>query len=116
MTLDEAVAIVAANLGVIDEEAINNMSYVFFEDVLAALGNRLIFDAVSNYAGNSFAKDSWSMIMEKYPLDPKNGKEGAMNSLGDFFNKSNITVTGSGKTNSRMPQTYKQRKKGNNGN
>ena len=59
---------IATHLGVIDEEQINNMSYIFFEDVLEELGHKLSYDAIVNYAGNSFCKDSWDMIMETNPL------------------------------------------------
>lgn len=58
----------ATHLGVIDEEKINNMSYIFFEDVLSELGHKLTYDAVINYAGNSFVKDSWDMIMDSNPM------------------------------------------------
>ena len=34
------------------------MSYVFFEDVLEELGHKLTYDAVVNYAGNSFCEKS----------------------------------------------------------
>ena len=37
MTLDRAVAMIAAHLGVVDEEQINSMSFVFFDDVLTEL-------------------------------------------------------------------------------
>ena len=49
-------AIIAAHLGIVDENAINNMSMVFFEDVLSELGKKLNYDAVVNYAGNSFCE------------------------------------------------------------
>lgn len=59
---------------------IGNMSYVFFEDVLEELGHKLTYDAVVNYAGNSFCEKSWDMIMENYPLaeedhQPKAGQK-----------------------------------------
>lgn len=44
------------------------MSIVFFNDVLTFLGKRVNYDAVVNYAGNSFAKDSWKTIQEANPL------------------------------------------------
>lgn len=59
---------IATHLGVIDEEQINNMSYIFFEDVLTELGHKLSYDAVVNYAGNSFCKDSWDMIIDANPM------------------------------------------------
>ena len=61
-------ALIAAHLGVIDEEKIDNMSYVFFEDVLEQLGKKLSYDAVVNYAGNGFCKDSWDMIVDANPM------------------------------------------------
>lgn len=59
---------IATHLGVIDEEQINNMSYIFFEDILTELGHKLNYDAIINYAGNSFCKDSWDMIMDSNPM------------------------------------------------
>ena len=44
------------------------MSLPFFDSVLAALGKRVNYDAVVNYAGNAFAKDSWKMIQEANPM------------------------------------------------
>ena len=44
------------------------MSIVFFNNVLAALGKRVNYDAVVNFAGNSFAKDAWKTIQEANPL------------------------------------------------
>jgi len=59
---------VATHLGVIDEEKIDNMSYLFFESILEEIGKKLNYDAVVNYAGNSFCKDSWDMIMDSNPM------------------------------------------------
>ena len=58
----------ATHLGVIDEDKINNMSYVFFEEILEELGRKLNYDAVVNYAGNSFCEKSWEMIMDSNPM------------------------------------------------
>lgn len=44
------------------------MSYVLFEDVLEELGRKLNYDAVVNYAGNSFCEKSWDMIMDSNPM------------------------------------------------
>ena len=52
----------------VDEEQINNMSWVFFEDILEELGRKLNYDAVVNYAGNSFCEKSWDMIMDSNPM------------------------------------------------
>ena len=66
---------VAAHLGVVDEDQINNMSWIFFEDILEELGRKLNYDAIVNYAGNSFVKESWDMIMDSNPMMiDKNGR------------------------------------------
>lgn len=82
MTLDRAVAMIAAHLGVVDEEQINNMSFVFFDDVLMELGYKLVYEAISNYAGNAFCQKSWDMIEKSNPFHIGNPHAGAaMNSL-----------------------------------
>ena len=74
LTLEEAIAAVAAHLGEVDEEKIDNMSYVWFNNVLKALGKRIAFESISNLYGNSFAKDANKYIQEANPLNGKNGK------------------------------------------
>lgn len=59
---------IAAHLGVIDEEAIDNMGFLFFEDILAELNQKLTYEAVSNYAGNGFFEKSWELISEHHPF------------------------------------------------
>lgn len=44
------------------------MSYLLFNDILTELGRKLSYDAVVNYAGNSFCKDSWDMIRDANPM------------------------------------------------
>ena len=63
------------------------MSYVFFEDVLTELGHKLSYDAVVNYAGNSFCKDSWDMITDSNPLtmDEKGRGSKQQRTLADFL-------------------------------
>ena len=46
-------AAIAAHLGEVDEDKINNMSYIFFQDVLSALGKRLNFESLSNMYGKT---------------------------------------------------------------
>ena len=95
VTLDRAVAMVAVHLGVADEEQINDMSYVFFDDVLRELGYKLHFEAISNYAGNSFCEKSWDMIEKSNPFNIADTNGGrAMNSIASFFGKSKITILG----------------------
>lgn len=89
----------AAHLGVVDEAQIDDMSYSFFEDVLEELGHRLNYEAIVNYAGNTFCEKSWQMISENNPFNVT-GKEHegakAMHSLADFFGKSEIKMKGKG--------------------
>ena len=58
----------AVYLGETDETKIDEMSIVFFNNVLSILGKKVNYDAVVNYAGNSFAKDAWKTIQEANPL------------------------------------------------
>lgn len=64
-----------------DEEQIDNMSLLFYESVLETLGRKLNYDAVVNYAGNSFCDKSWNMIQEAYPLTKNKGVFGNENAL-----------------------------------
>ena len=83
------------HLGVVDEDAINNMSLLFFEDTLEELGKKLNYDAIVNYAGNSFAgESSWKMIQEAYPLG--SGKKTGASSVAAFFENATVVVKGSG--------------------
>lgn len=83
---------IAAHLGVVDEEQINNMSYVFFEDVLEELGHKLTYDAIVNYAGNSFCEKSWDMISEHNPFNVGDGNRGVMKNLANFFGQADVKI------------------------
>lgn len=85
-------ALIAAHLGVVDEEEINNMSYVFFEDVLEELGHKLTYEAIVNYAGNAFCEKSGEMIQEHNPFNIKEKKNTAMKSLASFFSGAPIKI------------------------
>ena len=85
--MDEAVAVIAAHLGVVDEEQINNMSIPFFNDVLAALGRCLNYQAISNLYGNSFCKDAGKYIAEANPLVKPHKNKGFI----DLLSKAVIT-------------------------
>lgn len=75
-------ALIAVYLGETDETKIDGMSIPFFNNVLATLGKRVNYDAVVNYAGNSFAKDSWKLIQEANPMSkPKKIGSGFMDTL-----------------------------------
>ena len=81
---------IAAHLGIVEEDKIDNMSYLFFETILTELGKKLNYDAVVNYAGNSFAKDSWKLIQENNPFaSEKKTGEGAVAS---FFAGANVQI------------------------
>lgn len=94
MTLDRAVAMIAAHLGVVDEEQINDMSCVFFDDVLMELGYKLNFEAIANYAGNAFCEKSWDMIERSNAFNVMEQKTQAMTNLASFFGSSKITIGG----------------------
>lgn len=65
----------AVYLGEADEDKILNMSLVFIDSVMEFIGKRINFEAVANYAGNSFMKDSWKMIEDNHPMKKKNVME-----------------------------------------
>ena len=88
-------ALVAVHLGVIDEQQLNEMSYVFFEDILTELGHKLTYDAIVNYAGNSFCEKSWDMITEHNPfniMDEQGEKNKTMHDLAGFFESASATI------------------------
>lgn len=78
--MDEAVAAIAAHLGIVNEDEINNMSIEFFNNVLAALGKKLNYESISNLYGNSFCKDAGKYISEANPL-VKKGKMSGFNKI-----------------------------------
>ena len=86
----------ATHLGVVDEEQINNMSYLFFEDILTELGHKLTYDAIVNYAGNSFCDKSWDMITKNNPFNTENDEKGqsasTLKSLANFFSSSDVKI------------------------
>ena len=87
-------SLIAVHLGVIDEEQIDNMSYIFFEDILEQLGHKLTYDAIVNYAGNSFCEKSWEMIVDHNPLQIADGgkMKRASQKMMDILNSSEVTV------------------------
>lgn len=103
-------ALIATHLGVVDEEQINNMSYIFFEDVLEELGHKLSYDAIVNYAGNSFVEKSWDMIMDSNPMmigDGKHMSSRKQNDMIAFFSNARVVEPGS-KDIPRPPQKGKE--------
>ena len=90
----------------VDEEQIDNMSYIFFEDVLTELGHKLSYDAIVNYAGNSFVEKSWDMIMDSNPMMIGEGKHMPSRQKNDmiaFFGNARVVEPGS-KDIPRPPQ------------
>ena len=67
------------------------MSIVFFDDVLDALGRRVNYEAIVNYAGNAFCEKSWELIQQSNPFqmasDKKSGHGSIAGKLADFFGK-----------------------------
>lgn len=88
----------AAHLGEVDEEKIDNMAYVWFNLVLDALGKRLNYESVSNIYGNSFAKDAAKIVQAANPLVKNGGKKAG--SIVDLMGKVKvIEVSGGDKSN-----------------
>lgn len=83
---------IATHLGIVDEDEIDNMSYLFFEQVLSELGHKLNFEAIANYAGNSFFEKSWDMIEKNNPFRVEDKSTSTMKSIGDFFNSGKIEI------------------------
>ena len=80
--MDEAVAAVAVHLGETDEDKINQMSYVWFQAILGALGKKLNFESVSNLLGNAFAKDAGKVVAAANPLVKEGGSSNPRGVLG----------------------------------
>lgn len=96
-----------------DEYAINEMSIPFFDDVLEELGHKLAYDAIVNYAGNSFCEKSWDMIQESNPFTVAEqaslGSSRMANKLAGFFANANIPVVKSeGKSYSERLKEQKE--------
>lgn len=68
------------------------MSLIFFEDVLEELNKKLNYDAIVNYAGNSFCNKSWDMIQESHPFST-NEKTGT-NAVAAFFENATVITKG----------------------
>lgn len=87
---------VALHLGIEDEERILNMSGVFFEQVMREIGYKLNYEAISNYAGNSFAENSWDMIMKNNPMNiTEKSKESEANNMANILGKGEIKIISS---------------------
>ena len=62
------------------------MSYIWFNDILEALGKRINFESISCLYGNSFAKDAAKVIQSANPLLKNGGKTntGVMGLMGQI--------------------------------
>lgn len=78
--------LVAAYTGTVEEERILNMSYDWFSSILDVLGEKVNFEAVSNYAGNSFVEKSWDMIMDANPMTVGAIETSHQREMAAFFN------------------------------
>lgn len=80
------------------------MSFLFFEDVLEELGHKLTYDAIINYAGNSFFEKSWDLIMEHNPFNVGEGgqkKSGVQNSLLGLLESASVKVKKGARNNGK---------------
>lgn len=101
---------IAAHFGEVDENKILNMSLIFFQDSIEALGKKLNFEAISNYAGNAFAKDSMEMINDANPLldGGKSMKEKVMGKqLAGLFSGVNIKTMSREEVTAQMKESQK---------
>lgn len=85
---------IAVYLGEPSEEKILRMSQLFFEDVIRELGYRLNYEAIVNYAGNSFFEKSWDVIMENNPFSVGSDikKKKSVDGMAGLFANANIRV------------------------
>lgn len=69
------------------------MSYVFFDDILEELGHKLTYDAIVNYAGNSFCEKSWEMITEHNPMNVgAEKKDQALQGVAKLFGSAPVKI------------------------
>jgi len=72
------------------------MSGVFFDAVVEELGHKLRYEAISNYAGNSFCSSSWEMINDAFPFnmtfDKHGGGKKAMTGLAKMVSGGKVKV------------------------
>ena len=80
----------AAHLGEVDENKINDMNYIWFNTVLDALGKRLNYESISNIYGNSFAKDSAKIVQAANPLLKQSSTGGSAQTFLSLPNKLTI--------------------------
>lgn len=94
-------ALIAAHLGIIDEDAILNMTFDWFNEVLEVLGEVVNYNAVVNYAGNSFCEKSWDMILDSNPMLKGQILTADQRTWQNFFNTAEIKTIERGKGNGK---------------
>lgn len=72
------------------------MSYDWFSSILDVLGERVNYEAIVNYAGNSFCEKSWDMIMDNNPMLKGQILTSEERSWEAFFNTAEITTISKG--------------------
>lgn len=85
-------ALIAVHLGIVDESSIEDMSYLFFSDVLTELGHKLNYDGIVNFAGNPYASKAWDMIVENNPMTA-GGEKSVVKGMVGLFNQSKVVKT-----------------------
>ena len=65
-----------------EEDKINDMTYIWFNLVLEALGKRINYDSISNILGNAFAKDAGKLVQAAHPLLKSGGGSSNIMALG----------------------------------
>ena len=73
------------------EDAIEDMSFDWFQEVLGVLGEVVNYNAIVNYAGNAFCEKSWDMIMDSNPMLKGTIMTAQDRALADFFNNAKVT-------------------------
>lgn len=89
-------ALIAVKLGVVDEDKLLNMSYDWFTAILDTLGEFVNYEAVVNYAGNSFCEKSWDMITDNNPMLKGQILTSEQRSWENFFNTAEIKTMSKG--------------------
>lgn len=82
------------------------MGTVFFDGVLGYIGKYVRYEALANYAGNSFFKDSPKIIEENFPL--RSEKQNDSHAISSLLKGIKITRGNDGE--SAMPDWAQQAK------
>lgn len=72
------------------------MSYDWFTTVLETLGEFVNYEAIVNYAGNSFCEKAWDMILDNNPMLKGQILTSDQRSWENFFNTAKYEVVKKG--------------------